>query len=165
MAQTPHDKLLSRALDFLRRRALSRFELATRLAPHADPSEVGLVLDRLVELNLLNDGEYAYNFAFYRLFRKGWGPLKVRNELLRRQVDPKLIESALDRVLQERDVESLLADYLERHCGRNGWPGDRRQLRRLISHLRSRGFPEEFIYRILKHRIPAVVWRGYENGE
>src|SRR5687768_10744837 len=116
MAQAVSKKLMSRAGNLLGRRSYSRGELARKLLKLADPPEVETVLDRLEELDLLNDSKYAYNFAFYRLRECGWGPLRVRHALLNRQVAADLVESALNRVFQEHGEGPMLEGYLDRYC-------------------------------------------------
>ena len=117
-------KLMAQAGRLLARRAHSRAELGERLARLAEPGEVDQVLDHLVELRLLNDANYAYNLSLHRLTREGWGPLRVRRELIERRVEPATADEALARVLDETGEETILKRYLVRYAGRRGWPGE-----------------------------------------
>ena len=88
------DVLMKRAAAFIARRAHSRGELRRKLSAAAEEgaqkddakiysaAEIETVLDRLERLNLLNDAEYAYNFAFSRIHDSGWGEEKVREALM-----------------------------------------------------------------------------------
>jgi regulatory protein len=157
--------LLKKATALLARRAYSRAALRSKLAPTAGEAEVESALDRLEQLNLLNDAEYAYNFALCRIQRQGWGPAKVRDSLLRRQVAPSAIAGALKRVQNELGDESALLRYIEKHCGKQGPPADLKGIRRLVLHLRQRGFHEDSILGALKQLIPAAVLERFETGE
>ena len=158
-------KLLSRAGAILARRAHSRGEIRVKLAKFADPDDVERTLDRLEAVNLLNDADYAYNFASSRIRQQGWGPLKVRQSLLRRHVAPLVTEEALDRLRQEIGDDVILGDYLKRFCQKSGLPRDRKGIQRLINHLRRRGFVDETIYGALRRAVPEAAWENFETGE
>jgi len=160
----PTKKLLSKAGNLLARKAHSRGELREKLLRFGDMQSVEAALDRLQELNLLNDGEYAYNFASRRATQEGWGPLRVRQALLRRRVAPQLVDSALERVKAECG-DTALREYIEKHCEKTGWPQDRKGIQRLIGHLRRRGFHEESIISALRPRIQASVWQRFDTGD
>jgi SOS response regulatory protein OraA/RecX len=158
-------KLLQKAGRLLARRAYSRGELEAKLRSQAEEKEIQAVLGRLEELNLLNDEQYAYNFAHCRMRQEGWGPLKVLHALLRREVASHLAESAIERVRQETGDGPLLQEYLEGYCTKHGLPQDRKAIQKLVSRLRRRGFQEEIIYGILRQKIPAAVWRRFDTGD
>ena len=160
-----HKLLMKKAGTLLARRPYSRGELRDKLAQIAGALSVEPVLDRLEQLNLLNDAEYAYNFAFCRMRQYGWGAARVQNALLRRQVREAVIENALDRVRNESGGESNLDSYLRRYCGKRNLPSDIKALRKLILHLRRRGFDEDAILTALRPIIPAGLWRRFETGE
>jgi SOS response regulatory protein OraA/RecX len=156
---------MERAGAFLRRRAHSRGELSLKLSEFAGSEDVERALDRLQELDLLNDARYAYNFALYRLTETGWGPRKVGEALRFRKLPAELIESALEKIEREIGFEPVLAHYLEKHCRKRGLPSDRRGIHRLFQHLQRRGFSEEHIYTVLRRKFPAGTWRDFESGE
>jgi len=164
--QTPElrKKLLSKAGNLLARRPHSRGELREKLLRSGDEQSVEAALDRLQELNLLNDREYAYNFASRRVAQEGWGPLKVRQALMQRRVASALVDDTLERVAGECGDTALRA-YVEKHCRKTGWPHDRKGIQRLIGHLRRRGFHEDSIISALRLRIPASVWQRFDTGD
>lgn len=165
MESDPRKSLLHRAGRLLQRRAYSRFELAERLSELAESSQVDQVLDDLEELGLLNDAEYAYNFAANRFARLGWGPLKVREALLQKRVSPDLIDGAIARCSRGEACDSTLEAYLDRRFRKTGWPSEKRSVHRLILHLRRRGFSDEAIGRTLRSKLPEALWRYVEPGE
>jgi SOS response regulatory protein OraA/RecX len=157
-------KLLNRAGVFLSRRPYSRGELAAVLLKKAGPDSVEPVLDRLEQLKLLNDTEYAYNFAFNQLKFKGWGPVRVHQNLLLRKVPPGLAESTMNSIRAELSDREVLEGYLEKHCRRK-LPVDSRGIARLVSHLSRRGFVEETILQTLRQKVPSAVWERFDTGE
>jgi SOS response regulatory protein OraA/RecX len=160
-----HKRLMERAGAILRRRAHSRGELSLKLSGFAASDDVEKALDRLQELDLLNDARYAYNFALHLLTETGWGPRKVSEALHLRKLSVALIESVLEKIGREIGYEAMLTNYLERHCLKSGFPSNRKGLHRLVQHLQRRGFAEEHIYSVLRRKVPAEAWHDFENGE
>lgn len=157
--------LLKRAGALLSHRAYSRGELGSKLSKYANDGQVAAALDRLEQLNLLNDSEYAYNFALYRIKQEGWGPAKIRESLVRRQISQKTIQTALERIREELGEEFALVEYIQKHCWKQGPPSDAKGVRRIVAHLRRRGYDESLIFRALGRVIPADVLQNFETGE
>ncbi len=149
--------LWRKASVLLSRRAYSRGELRLKLLKYGDGPAVDMVLDRLVKLKLLNDVDYAYNFAFYRTGRDGWGPEKIRSALLRRRVHPADIAAALNRMRDEIDEDFGLEDYVDRYCGKRGLPRNPAGVRKLVQHLQRRGFHGGSIQKTLERMLPAEI--------
>ncbi len=159
------NRLLRRAVRALARKPHSRGELEARLSPGADVTEVQQVLVRLEDLNLLNDEQYAYNFALWRMKQDGWGPAKALHALLRRRVAPNLAQAAVERVRREAGDACLLQEYLRGYSRKHQLPQDRKSIQRLISRLQRRGFPEEVIYGVLRQLLPAASWHCFDRGD
>jgi len=156
---------MQKAGALLARRQYSRGELRDKLLKLGEEEEVETALNRLEGLGLLNDAEYAYNFASRRIKEMAWGEVKVRHSLIRRHVAPHLAESAIDRVHHEISEDVVLSRYLDKLSEKNSLPRDRKTVQKLVSHLRSRGFQQDRIWNALQERIPAAVWRSYDTGE
>jgi SOS response regulatory protein OraA/RecX len=161
---TPAQTLLRRAGRLVARRAYSRGELRDKLAGLGSPEEIEETLQRLEDLHLLNDPDYAYNFASNRITQKGWGPVKVYHALVRRHVSPDVAESALQRVRGEAGERIWLEGYLEKYWRTRHLPRNRKDIGKLVVHLRQRGFHEDAILEVLRHRIPEEVWRTFDAG-
>jgi len=157
--------LMRKAGSLLARRSYSRGELRDKLAPLGEAGQIESVLDRLEQLNLLNDADYAYNSAVRWIKQEGWGPFKVHHLLLRRQIPEAVAEAALNRVRQEISDTGALEAYLERRGRTRPAPVDRKGIIKLITALRRRGFLEDAIWRVLRQRIPGAAWQNFEAGE
>jgi SOS response regulatory protein OraA/RecX len=154
-----------KAASLLARRSYSIGEMRSRLLEIADAPAVETVLDRLVKLKLLNDEDYAYNFAFSRVGRDGWGPEKIRDALIRRQVPASTTGLAIERVRALVGEDFGLADYLDKYFVKRGLPRNAKETRRLITHLRRRGFHRNSIDRILNQLLPSESRRLYGPGD
>jgi len=145
--------LMKYAAALIARRAHSRGELRRKLAAHKtdkvkETDEIEAVLDRLEHLNLLNDAEFAYNFAFYRIKESGWGEEKVRKALQDKDVASDVANQAIVRVIEEtaRDVvNDPLMEYARDYCRKHGTPSTLKDAQKLARHLAGRGFDEDRI--------------------
>ena len=158
-------KLRKKAAALLSRRAYSRGEIRMRLLKLADEPAVEKVLDRLEQLKLLNDADYAYNFALSRTGREGWGPEKIRRALYSRQVSDSDISAALDQIRSFVGEDYGLADYLKKYFGKKGMPEDWISARNLVLHLRRRGYHRDSIVRVFKQSLPKELTRYFNTGD
>jgi regulatory protein len=165
MDEGPQKALMKQAGSLLARRAYSRGELQMKLAKMAGDSDIESTLNRLERLNLLNDADYAYNFAVDRIRRQGWGPAKVRDSLLRRHISQAIIESALERVRNEPGNELALTECIKKRYGKQALPTCPKDVQKLISYLRRRGFDDDAILHALKSALSAAAIQRFETGE
>lgn len=165
MSDELQKRLQKKAGSLLSRRAYSRGEIRLKFLKIADESTVESELDRLEELKLLNDDDYAYNFALSRIGRDGWGPEKIRNALIRRKAPASAISMALDRIRKEIGDDFGLADYLNKYYGKKGLPEDLKSIRNLVAHLRRRGYYRSQINGALKRMMPSEMTRHFETGD
>ena len=159
-------KLMERAVGLLALRPMSRKELLDKLCvpprpkkgkyPYdklddtSDPEvlqsrretlreQAEGVADRLTELGLLNDGEYARTVARHYA-AKGYGPRKLRDELYRRGVPREYWEDALTEVETDEDQIDALARQKLR-----GEEPTRENLKKVSDYLARRGYGWEDI--------------------
>ena len=154
-------RLMERAVGLLSQRPMSRRELLDKLCAPPRPKKgkypydklddaPGLetieaqreavreraeaVADRLAELGLLNDEEYA-RMVVRHYAAKGYGPRKLRDELYRRGVPREYWEDALG----EREPDDSRIDKLARQKLRGGEP-TRENLKKVSDYLARRGY-------------------------
>jgi len=124
----------------------SRRELARKLnARGFGEGRVGDLLDDLEQRGLLSDERFAGEYVAMRA-RKGFGPVRIRAELVDRGVASGLIEDALDR--PEYDWRGLLQEVCRSKYGESA-PCDRREMARRARFLVHRGFPETLVRELL----------------
>jgi SOS response regulatory protein OraA/RecX len=158
MTEEIKKELLHKAGALLARRAHSRGELHEKLLACAEDESVEWALNRLESLNLLNDAEFAYNFALGRMKRQGWSASKIIEALLRRQVDKDVAESAIARIQDEAPEKFSIAYHLKEYCRKKGEPANLNDVRKAILHLRRCGFEEEDIFQALRKSCPNSKW-------
>jgi len=100
-------------LDCLSRRALTYYELETRLKEKGyESSEVQAVLERLLEWGYLNDQEQALMYSQSRL--KRYSRRRVQQDMKNRGLEPELIEQALGATYSSKDEFQQCVTLAER---------------------------------------------------
>lgn len=147
--------LYAAALRALMRRAHSVFELRTYLERRAEESEgVRRVLSRLKQEQLLDDSRYALDFARARATSRRQGARRIVQELRRRGVPDRSIDSAIAQVFAEVDEAAIVRKVIERRTGSargraDAQPLDARKTASLYRTLLRAGFDAGVIRREL----------------
>lgn len=132
------------ALNLLARREHSRHELQNKLLQKNFPQElIATVLDKLATEGLLNDQRFCEAFIHSRT-NKGYGPLRIKEELRQRGIPAEIISAYLDNDWLSR------IDTIRRKRFGTEMPKDPRERARQIRFLQYRGFTLEQINKALK---------------
>ena len=125
----------ARALRILGKRAMSCREITKRLVEKGEDEETArTVADWLIQIGAVNDTEYAAMIVRH-YSAKGYGPLRVRDELYRRGIDRALWDTAL---IELPDVEEAAYSAV---CNKlKGRKPDQAELGRITAGLQRRGF-------------------------
>src|SRR3954451_21358143 len=131
-------------LRLLTARARTRAELEGQLAKRGYPDDVsGRVLDRLVQVGLIDDIDFAEQWIRSLRLNAGKGKRALAAELRTQGVDDDVITAALAGIdaEAERDrAEQLVRDKLRRE--KLGEDDDSKLARRLVGVLGPRGFSQ-----------------------
>jgi regulatory protein len=135
------------AMDLLARREHGRVELTRKLAKRGAPLElIDTALERLAQEGLLSEARYLESFVGYRA-RAGYGPLRIREELIQRGLPRADVEQALgDCGIDWR--EQLEQTWRRKFAGQ--LPGDARERAQQGRFLSYRGYPLDLIGRLLR---------------
>ncbi|MBF0132168.1 MAG: RecX family transcriptional regulator [Magnetococcales bacterium] len=164
-----HDRdyrgVYDRAIRILALRDHGVEELRRKLLAKGEPSAlVERVLEACLGSGLLNDPLFAYRRAVSRMAGKGYGPLKVRGELLVLGLTPEVVSEGMAKALEEIDLGDIVARVFERRCA-EFWKGgaagaDQRAKRRCFDLLFRRGFDTDTIHRVLSRSPAGVTYDG-----
>ena len=125
--------------------------------------EIATALDQLVNLRLLDDAAQARAFVETVARRKGWGRMRVAQELSRRGAPEAAAEAALAGLSADADLDAAREAARRWRAksgsgrgashGRHGSHGSRDALAR---HLSRRGFASSAIFKVLKEMALTV---------
>ena len=139
-------------LRLLTARARTRAELAGQLAKRGYPDDVSTrVLDRLADVGLVDDVDFAEQWVHSRRVNAGKGKRALAAELHTKGVDNDVITSVLSDINPdaERDrAEELVRKKLRRE-NLSDEAADARVTRRLVAMLARRGFSQAMAYDVV----------------
>jgi regulatory protein len=131
-------------LRLLTARARTRSELAGKLTQRGYPDDVTeRVLDRLTDVGLIDDGDFAEQWVRSRHTHAGKGKRALAAELRRKGVDAELITEALadiDAGAERRRAEQLVRARLRRETLDDDPAQQAKVMRRLVGMLARRGY-------------------------
>lgn len=140
-------------LDLLTARARSRAELADELAGRGVADDVSArVLDRLVEVGLLDDAAFAEQWVSSRHRHRGLGRRALADELRRKGVDRETAAVALDELGGE-DERARAAELVERRLPSMRRLDDTVAARRLVGMLARKGYAAGLAHEVVREAL------------
>jgi len=144
-------------LRLLTDRARSRSELETKLSGRGfEPEIIAKVLDRLQEIGLIDDADFANQWVHSRHTYSGKGKRALAVELRLKGIDQDVASEALSQIDPEDERER--AAELVRRKLKNKPVDDRDKVtRRLVSMLARKGYSAGMSYEVVKAEMAAVT--------
>lgn len=138
-------------------RARTRAELEGQLTKRGYPDEVNTrVLDRLAEVGLIDDEDFAEQWVRSRHEHSGKGKRALAVELRKKGVEGEIIQAALadlDPAAERQRAEQLVRDKLRRE--RLGDDDDVRVKRRLVGMLARRGYSQSMAFDVVSVELAS----------
>ena len=142
--------LYTAAINGLARRAYSVYEMRMYLERRAEDKEVVKgVLDRLKQLDYLDDARYARQFVRLHSELRKQGPFRIARDLRARGVPDRHVEAALAERSSDANESALVRARLERRIKTLSGPLDDRRVASLYRSLLRAGFSADTIRREL----------------
>jgi regulatory protein len=152
--------LYTAAVNSLARRAYSVYEMRTYLERRAEDRDVvKSVLERLKQLNYLDDARYARQFVRMHTELRKQGAFRIARDLRARGVPDRHIEAALAERSPESSESALVRARLERRIKLLRGPLDERRVASLYRSLLRAGFSADTIRR----ELSALAKRAVEE--
>lgn len=141
----------------------TRAELADALAKRDVPDEVAdHVLDRFVEVGLVDDAAYADAWVQSRHTGRGLARRALVHELRRRGVDDEIVQDAVEKLDPEEELATARALVARKLPGTRRLDRPRR-VRRLAGMLARKGYPPGVAMRVVEEAIGADA-EGDDDG-
>lgn len=144
----------------LDRRACTRAELATALHRKGVPEDAAnAVLDRFVEVGLVDDDALAASYALAQHQERGLAGRAVAVKLRRRGIEDDVVRAAVDQI--DADSERAAAQRLVATKLRTlGGLDSQAQTRRLVGLLARRGYGPGLAYEVVRAAVRDVELGG-----
>ncbi len=135
------------AMDLLSRREHSYKELFNKLKlRNFESDDIDSALQKLQFENLLNDERFTENYIHYRV-KKGFGPLRIKNELSEKGVDNEIVQNQIE------EYESIWSELMEQQRNKkfgHEIPLDYKEKVKQARFLQNRGFAAELVMRLFR---------------
>ncbi|MCW9014586.1 MAG: recombination regulator RecX [Gammaproteobacteria bacterium] len=133
------------AVAMLARREHSVFEVKRKLRQkNFEDAEIDSIIEQLQANNLLSEERFTESYINMRK-RRGYGPLRIAQELKERGIETDLYEPFLDRTNQEWH-NIMQQQYLKKYGDQPA--AEYAEKARRAKHLQSRGFPLDWVFRL-----------------
>lgn len=140
------------ALRYLTYRDRTAFELEDYLTrKHLKPAVVKEVMAKMRRYLYIDDRKFTQNYINYRK-SSGFGPLKIRFELLSKKVPDCLIDELLEASFSEEEALQIMRTLLQKRTSQTEC-FDQKWFRRQLSYLARRGFREGLALRVLQEIV------------
>jgi len=137
-----------KAVDYLSRREYASLELRQKLLQKKFESAlIDEVLAQLQTDNLLSDARFTESFIRSRM-NKGYGELRIKQELKQRGISNELIEHYLPDECDEIWLE--LAEQVREKKFSSTLPTDKNNMMKQVRFLQYRGFSQSQIWAVVK---------------
>ena len=138
------------AYRLLKFRIRSEQELISRLQGRGIPEDViGQVLKDLKQVSLVNDKDFALAWTRDRL-SKGYGELRIKEELREKGIEARLISDSLKSVKTEYNPDVIVKQLVQKKVNSYKDSSEWEKKRKISFFLKSRGFMDDEIQRQLE---------------
>lgn len=139
------------AVRYLGYRPRTEAEVRTKLKRQGfGDSIIARTIDRLHELAYLDDVAYAKMYVQRRFANKGYGPQRLRSELVKRGIARDLIDDTLSVFEEETDTLTKALEQAQKRWDRlQSEPDMRKRQRKVSDFLVRRGFTYDTVRQVL----------------
>lgn len=140
-------KAKARAFDYLAHKPRTETEVRRKLRQneYSEPV-IASVIERLQELSYLDDTQYAEQYVERRFASKGYGPVRIRQELRKRGIDRHLAETAVADFFEGENPLAAAREKAQKRWPRIAREDDPRKRRdKLYRYLKRRGYTYDTI--------------------
>jgi regulatory protein len=109
-----------------------------------EPQYFNSIINKLKNDNFLNEDRYVKLFVSGKISHNKWGKVKIRYELIRKQLPESLINKALSEIDEETYLK-VIQDAIKKKLKEFQKPLSVQDKNKLIRHMLSKGFEPTYI--------------------
>ncbi|MBS3738493.1 regulatory protein RecX [Mesohalobacter halotolerans] len=114
------------------------------------PEARAQIISDLIRHDFLNEERFAMNYAMGKFNQKGWGKIRIRQELKRRKVSDFLLKKALDQI-EDRVYRKKIKDLAQKKFSQLGKDTSWKSKSKLKNYLMYKGFEPDIIYETINN--------------
>ncbi|WP_026898082.1 regulatory protein RecX [Daejeonella oryzae] len=113
-------------------------------------ADVEEIISELITQNFLNEERFAFAYTIGKFRMKGWGKIKIKQNLRLKKISEKLIQKSLQKI-DETDYINKLQLMLEKKSDLISEKNSYKKQYKLIQYALSRGYEKDLIMDTLKN--------------
>ncbi|RRO19702.1 regulatory protein RecX [Flavobacteriaceae bacterium 14752] len=114
------------------------------------PEARAQIISDLIHHDFLNEERFAMNYVVGKFNQKGWGKIRIRQELKRRNISEYLLNKALNQIEDKAYLDKLnnLAEKKFKQLGKdNSW----KSKAKLKNYLIYKGYESNLVFETINH--------------
>ncbi len=150
-------KARNEAIRFLSYRPRSEWEVRRKLEEKKFPHDIiENIICWLKDKNLINDREFSLQWLRYQVNKKPSGKIKLKNELYKKRINRKIIDSVIDSFFkQDNDELELAYRLVEKKSNSLQSKNIKLEPKKIINLLKSQGFSPQIIQQIYEEKFES----------
>jgi regulatory protein len=154
--QNDFRKAKERALYLLDYRDHSYKELYDKLRRNYSPEICNAVMEKMIEIGVIDDRKYAERYARYLFEVKRAGKYKARAEMLKKGIDKEIVDEFLEEY--EEDTQERLKELVEKKYAR--YLTDEKGVQKVFNALVRYGYNYSDVREVIKEFMDEVEFNG-----
>lgn len=154
--QNDFRKAKERALYLLDYRDHSYKELYDKLRKNYSPEICNAVMEKMIEIGVIDDRKYAERYARYLFEVKRAGKYKARAEMLKKGIDKEIIDEFIEEY--EEDTHERLKELVEKKYAR--YLTDEKGVQKVFNALVRYGYNYSDVREVIKEFMDEVEFNG-----
>jgi len=136
-------------------RPRSEWEVRRKLEEKKFPHDIiENIIGWLKDKNLINDREFCLQWLKYQVNKKPSGKIKLKNELYKKRINRKIIESVIDSFFkQDNDELELAYQLIDKKSNSLRSKNIKLEPKKILNLLKSQGFSPQIIQQIYEERF------------
>ena len=135
------------ALDILSHAAKSSGVLRDKLREHYSEDAVDIAIERMEELGLIDDYDYAKRLTKDYINLRGYSKMRIKNELYKKKIDRYIIDDVLSECIADDEIAPIISIIEKKYYNKISSREDRQKT---IMALQRRGFMYDDIKSAIK---------------
>ncbi len=159
------EKALNFSLHLLNFRQRSEKELRDKLELKKFSQDItDQLLLYLKGVGLIDDVSFAQAWVNTRMVLRPSGPFKLKYELIKKGIKPKVIEEVLDNLKNEYNLKEVALGLARKKISLSKLRDKNKLKRRLYDYLRRRGFSSEVVFSVMHEIFKNFYAQDKEDG-
>ena len=149
--QNKYYEIYNNIIKYIKTKLRSEYEIREYIKKNEiDKTIEESIIKKLKEVNAIDDRTYAYAYIHDKIKFSNDGPLKIKKNLLKHQIDLEIIEEELETI-NNKDIEEKLKKQILKKINTNQKYSNNMIKQKLINYFMNQGYERQMIIEIIEN--------------